>query len=79
MTDDTMNAGVIGVGSMGQNHVRVYDELAETNLIGVFDVDDDRAATVASEYGTTARSMAYSRTARARGWFQAPVESPHVS
>ena len=58
MTDDTMNAGVIGVGSMGQNHVRVYDELAETNLIGVFDVDDDRAATVASEYGTTARSMA---------------------
>ena len=58
MTDDKMQAGVIGVGSMGQNHVRVYDELDETELVGVFDVDDGHAAEVAAEYGTTARSMA---------------------
>ncbi|WP_396613809.1 Gfo/Idh/MocA family oxidoreductase (plasmid) [Haloferax sp. S1W] len=57
MTDDTVHAGVIGVGSMGQNHARVYDELPETNLVGVFDVDDAQAEAVASQYGTTARSM----------------------
>ena len=57
MTDDAMTAGVVGVGSMGQNHARVYDELSETELVGIFDVDDGRAADVADEYGTTARSM----------------------
>lgn len=57
MTETTVNAGVIGVGSMGQNHARVYDDLADTNLVGVFDVDDERAAEVAADYGTTARSM----------------------
>lgn len=58
MTDDPVRAGVVGVGSMGQNHARVYDELEETDLVGVFDVDDDNAADVAAEYGTTSRSMA---------------------
>ncbi|ELZ69212.1 gfo/Idh/MocA family oxidoreductase [Haloferax sp. Atlit-10N] len=57
MTDDTVAAGVIGVGSMGQNHARVYDELGDTALVGVFDVDGDRAESVANDYGTTARSM----------------------
>ncbi|WP_148414101.1 Gfo/Idh/MocA family protein [Haloferax sp. KTX1] len=57
MTDEPVRAGVIGVGSMGQNHVRVYDELGDTELVGVYDVDDDRAASVADDYGTTARSM----------------------
>jgi predicted dehydrogenase len=57
MTDDPIHAGVIGVGSMGRNHVRVYDELEETDLVGVFDVDADNAADVAAEYGTTSRSM----------------------
>lgn len=57
MTDEVMQAGVVGVGSMGQNHARVYDELSETELVGVFDVDDGRATAVADDYGTTARSM----------------------
>ncbi|SEM03637.1 Gfo/Idh/MocA family protein [Haloferax larsenii] len=57
MTDEVVNAGVIGVGSMGQNHARVYNELPGTNLVGVFDVDDERASGVAAQYGTTARSM----------------------
>jgi predicted dehydrogenase len=48
-------AGVIGVGSMGQNHARVYSELPGTKLLGVNDVDADRAAKMAREY--RARSM----------------------
>ncbi|MFB6163757.1 MAG: Gfo/Idh/MocA family oxidoreductase [Haloarculaceae archaeon] len=50
-------AGVVGVGSMGQNHARVYRELPETTLCGVCDADPDRAHAAAQTYGTTARSM----------------------
>lgn len=54
---DVLRAGVVGVGSMGANHARVYDELAETTLVGVHDVDADRANEVAADYGTEARSL----------------------
>jgi len=45
--------GVIGVGSMGKNHARVYGGLPAANLVGVFDVEEDRATAVASEYGAS--------------------------
>ena len=53
---DPIRTGVFGVGSMGQHHARVYSELAGTELVGVFDVQDDRAADIASEYGTESKS-----------------------
>ncbi|WP_224271109.1 Gfo/Idh/MocA family protein [Haloprofundus salinisoli] len=49
--------GVIGVGHMGQNHVRVYSEMPGVDLAGVFDADDEQADRIATEYGTTAYSM----------------------
>ena len=49
---ETVRAGVIGVGAMGQNHARVYRELPETEFAGVFDADADRARETATEYGT---------------------------
>lgn len=52
-----LRAGVIGVGSMGENHVRVYDELAATELVGVHDVDEDLARDVADDYGVEALPM----------------------
>ncbi|QLG60392.1 Gfo/Idh/MocA family protein [Halorarum salinum] len=57
MSEEPLRAGVIGVGSMGQNHARVYDEIRPTTLAGVFDVDDGRAETVAREHGTAAMSL----------------------
>ena len=33
-----LNVGVIGIGSMGQNHARVYSEI--TNLVGIADLDE---------------------------------------
>ncbi|HUL39438.1 MAG TPA: Gfo/Idh/MocA family oxidoreductase [Methanomassiliicoccales archaeon] len=41
--------GVIGVGSMGQNHARIHSELAE--LVGVYDVDRALSKKVASRFG----------------------------
>lgn len=53
MTDDRqLNVGVVGVGSMGSHHARVYAELPDVNLVGVADTDWERAQEVASKYGT---------------------------
>ncbi len=49
-----LKVGVIGTGHLGRYHARVYSELPECELVGVYDTDDERAAAVASEYGTTA-------------------------
>jgi predicted dehydrogenase len=54
MCSGPVRAGVVGVGSMGENHARIYDELDATRLAGVFDADADRAASVADEYDTRA-------------------------
>lgn len=58
MTDDRIPVGVIGVGSMGENHARVYSELADAELVGIADRDRRRASEVAHEYGTRPRSPA---------------------
>ncbi len=45
---------VVGVGEFGRNHARVYRELPNTELIGVFDQDREKAKAVAAEFGTRA-------------------------
>ncbi|SEM02331.1 Gfo/Idh/MocA family protein [Haloferax larsenii] len=55
--NNPIDVGVIGVGSMGQHHARVYSELPGANLVGVTDVDDDQAQTIARKHGTTAFEM----------------------
>ena len=52
--DRPTRVGVVGVGSMGRNHARVYRELADAELVGVADMDTEAAERVAREYGTTA-------------------------
>ncbi|ELZ07869.1 Gfo/Idh/MocA family protein [Natrialba aegyptia] len=49
-----IRVGVIGVGSMGKNHARVYNELPGVELVGVADHDASVAKQVAAEYGTAA-------------------------
>jgi predicted dehydrogenase len=56
--DEHVAAGVIGVGSMGQHHARVYSELPSTTLVGVTDTDSEQAVQVASEYDSTAMGRA---------------------
>ncbi|MFP9191292.1 Gfo/Idh/MocA family oxidoreductase [Natrialbaceae archaeon A-CW1-1] len=54
---DQLDVGVIGVGSMGQHHARVYNELPSANLVGVFDVDDEQAESIAWEHDTHAMDL----------------------
>jgi predicted dehydrogenase len=46
-----MRAAVIGVGSMGTNHARVYSELNEVELVGVADANPEQAARVGLRMG----------------------------
>lgn len=51
-----VRVAVVGVGDFGRNHVRVYRELADAELVGVVDINRDRARQVAAEFSTTALS-----------------------
>lgn len=51
---DPLPVGVIGVGSMGAHHARIYAELPGVELVGVADNAWDRAKEVAEKYGTRA-------------------------
>ena len=46
-----IKAGVIGVGYLGRFHAQKYQALEDVELVGVADVDPDRASQVAAEFG----------------------------
>ena len=50
----TLKTAVIGVGSMGKNHARIYWELPNADLVGVADFDQTTADMIANKYGTKA-------------------------
>ena len=47
----TVNVGVIGVGAMGENHVRVYHKMEEANLLSVSDVSERALKKIEKKYG----------------------------
>src|SRR5262245_30947946 len=51
-----MKVAVVGVGHLGKHHARIYEELPETELLGVVDILPDRAAEVAQAHHTRAFS-----------------------
>ncbi len=51
---DKLKVGVIGVGHLGRLHVQNYKLIPDVDLVGIFDIDRERAKQVASEFQTTA-------------------------
>ncbi len=49
---DKLKVGVFGVGSLGQWHARIYSEMPNVELVGVFDTDPQRAREIADKYRT---------------------------
>jgi len=47
-----LRVGVIGLGAMGKNHARVYSELPGVELVGICDIEEELARTIAEKYGT---------------------------
>ncbi|MGB1124874.1 MAG: Gfo/Idh/MocA family protein [Phycisphaeraceae bacterium] len=52
--DQPMPVAVVGVGRMGRHHARTFNNLDLTKLVAVVDFDEERAETVADEYGCKA-------------------------
>lgn len=46
-----MRAGVIGVGMMGRNHVRIYSELKRVDSLGIYDVNIQAAQELGKKHG----------------------------
>lgn len=49
-----VKVGVIGVGHLGQHHVRIFKEIANCELIGIHDQNEDRASEIARLYDVKA-------------------------
>jgi predicted dehydrogenase len=54
MRQDAIRAGVIGVGTMGERHARLYAQSSAAELVGVYDADRARASAIAARWGTRA-------------------------
>jgi len=46
-----LKAAVIGVGNMGRNHARIYNELPGVELVGVSDVDENNIQLISRRLG----------------------------
>jgi predicted dehydrogenase len=49
---ERLPVAVVGAGEFGRNHARVYGELQNTQLLGIFDRDAAKARAVAEEFHT---------------------------
>ncbi len=58
ITSEPVKVGVVGVGSLGEAHARIYRELPGAELIGVYDTNSGRCEEVAQRYSTTAFTSA---------------------
>lgn len=51
MSQETIKCGVAGVGYLGQHHARIYSELPNATLAGIFEQSDERAAEICARHG----------------------------
>jgi len=51
---DKIRTAVVGAGKMGAIHAKVYDQLPQSDFVGVVDIDADKAERLANQYGCCA-------------------------
>jgi len=49
---DKIKVGVVGVGHLGQHHLRIYSQLPEAELVGIYDIDLLKAKEKSEEFNT---------------------------
>jgi predicted dehydrogenase len=70
---------VVGCGAFGRHHARIYKELPQANLVGIYDPDRDRAAALAQEHGTTVLDSLDAVKSRARAVSIAAPTTAHAA
>ncbi len=51
MSESKLKCGVAGVGYLGQHHARIYNELENVELAGIFETNPERAAEISEKFG----------------------------
>ncbi|MDQ8185205.1 Gfo/Idh/MocA family oxidoreductase [Pelagicoccus sp. SDUM812002] len=51
MSESKLKCGVAGVGYLGQHHARIYNELENVELAGIFETNAERAAEISEKFG----------------------------
>ena len=72
MSGSRLKAGVIGVGHLGRIHARIYNELADVELVGVADSNADVQVYVVGAAGATGFALGGSVSVN---WSQNVIES----
>jgi predicted dehydrogenase len=54
--NSVLRVAVVGAGELGSRHARIYSEIPEARLVGVADVDFERAQAIGESYGARAVS-----------------------
>lgn len=72
-----LRTGVFGVGALGRHHTRILTELPESELVGIYDPDPERAAAMADAHG--ARIFSTPEELAASDLDAAVVASPTVT
>ena len=49
-----IKTAVVGVGALGRHHLRWFAKIAESELVGLYDIDAERAKKFSEEYNITA-------------------------
>ncbi len=62
-----IRVAVVGAGEFGRNHARVYREIQDAELVGVYDKSAGRAQAAATEF----RTHAFTTLEELRGWADA--------
>ena len=50
MAKPRIKCGVVGVGSLGQHHARIYASLPNVEFMGIFETSDARAAEICAKH-----------------------------
>ena len=48
--DTTINIGVIGVGHLGNFHLKQLKEISQVSISGIYDIDSNRAQEISQKY-----------------------------
>jgi predicted dehydrogenase len=51
---EKIRTAIVGAGKMGRIHAKVYDQLPQSNLVAVVDIDGGKAERLANQYGCQA-------------------------
>jgi predicted dehydrogenase len=51
MSARKLKVGVIGVGALGRHHTRLYNEISNADLVGIYDANEETAKKISEEFG----------------------------